>query len=122
MLTQEEIEGIKLMYLRNRRDYLKKNLAPPMMGVYDKYILYHIYPGDFLGAVLKNQLTESFSLADFGNQRKMLDHAQFMYIVIPQITRKQNVSDWLALYPLAPTEEMLSLLRNQESLGQLHGN
>lgn len=122
MLLPEEINAFKNYYIGARKNYLKSNVAPRMLTEYDTYVLYHHEPGDFLTAVLDNNLTEAFARADEDNAVHMRGHASFVYNVIPQGLRYRiNREVWLSQYE-APTKEMLDALSKQATLGSLHGD
>ena len=49
-----------------------------------RYIVQGIPPGDFMSAVLKNDLMEAFGRADDTNQRFMHNYAMFLYNDAPR--------------------------------------
>jgi hypothetical protein len=62
-------------------DYSK--LPEHIRGGMRRYIEEGIIPGDFLQAVIKNNLVDSFGKADETNQARMFDIAGFMYNEAP---------------------------------------
>jgi len=63
------------------------SLPEHIQGGMERYIEQGIAPGDFLQAVIKNQLVDSFALADETNIRSMFDIASFMYNQAPLACR-----------------------------------
>lgn len=58
-------------------------LPEPLRGAMQRYIEHGIIPGDFLQAVICNDLKESFGRADEGNIARMFDIVSFMYNEVP---------------------------------------
>lgn len=67
-----------------------------MHGGFVRYLVDFIEPGDFMLAVLRNQLTESFGRADDMNRKHMFEIATFVYEYVPMAARGNNVESWLA--------------------------
>ncbi len=61
------------------------------------YLEHGVPPGDFLHAVLCNNLVESYGRADSTNQAHMRDWADFMYNEMPigSWGSKENVAAWI---------------------------
>lgn len=55
------------------------------------------HPGDFLMAVLENNLKESFGRADSHNQAHMIDIVRYLYNYCPSACwgSKENVQAWM---------------------------
>ena len=62
-----------------------------------RYVNDRVPPGDFLEAVLENDLRESFERADDDNIRSMFEIVQFVYNEIPARCwgSPEKVRDWL---------------------------
>lgn len=65
---------------------------------FDEYVSLGIPTGDFLRAVLENDLMEAFGRADDNNREIMFDICCYVYNEIPAGCHgsKQAVKDWLA--------------------------
>ena len=76
--------GVLVMRSRRKGDEMKYNLLPEHIrrGV-KNYIERGIIPGDFLQAVICNNLKESFNRADDINITRMLDIVDFFYNEAP---------------------------------------
>jgi len=121
MLSAEAVNAVKAYYLHARGQYLKHNVAPRLLDAYDNFVLYHREPGDFLQAVLRNDLVGAFARADSLNERTMKNHASFVYTVMSQALRgEENMNQWYDSR-IEPTPEMLAQLNDQKTLGALHG-
>lgn len=59
------------------------NLPPHIQGGVQRYIEHGTPPGDFLTAVICNDLKESFGRADEENIRRMFDIVSFFYNQAP---------------------------------------
>ena len=72
------------------------------------YVVHRHPPGDFLHAVLVNDLCESAARADDLNGRCLKGWAQFMYWHVPTAARgsEQRVKNWLAEDPRGPTASL----------------
>jgi len=77
-------------------DYSK--LPDYMQGGMQRYIEDGIDPGDFLFAVLSNNLSEAVQCADCTNIEKLPDYVMFMYWEIPSTAwgSKELVHQWIA--------------------------
>lgn len=76
-------------------------IAPPPTGVVESLRLYveeHVPPGDFLYAVLTNDLRESFGRADENNQAAMFEIVAYCWNKIPVQCwgSPERVKEWLA--------------------------
>ena len=82
------------MPYQDQIDYDK--LPEHIRGGMQRYIDDGILPGSFLQAVIKDQLVESFSLADETNIERMFDIAGFMYNEAPRGCRgsKEVMMKW----------------------------
>lgn len=62
------------------------------------YVDHHIPPGDFLLAVLSNDLTESFARADLGNRMAMFWIVGYCYNHLPSGCwgSRAKVKEWLS--------------------------
>ena len=60
------------------------------------YIEHGVIPGDFLQAVITNNLVEAFHRADDTNIAKLQDYAQFLYWEIPSNAwgSEENMIAW----------------------------
>ena len=67
-------------------------------GGIDRYVNYHIPTGDFLYAVLTNNLKESFARADDENIKNMFDIVKYCYNEIPSECwgSPEKVKNWLS--------------------------
>jgi hypothetical protein len=61
-----------------------------------RWIEHGIYPGDFLTAVIENNLTEAFSRADDGNTLHMVDIVKWWYNEAPGLCwgSKERCASW----------------------------
>ncbi|KKM74720.1 hypothetical protein LCGC14_1397480 [marine sediment metagenome] len=64
----------------------------------DQYVSNHIPPGDFLRAVLENNLMEAMGRADKNNQTAIFDICTYIYNHVPFDCHgsKEKVEAWLA--------------------------
>jgi len=72
-------------------------LPEHMRGAMRRYIENRIAPGDFLTAVLNNDLMKSFALADHINRNRLHDFCYFLYNEAPAICygSHEKVKAWL---------------------------
>ena len=68
--------------------------------MHDGYILYLLHgyqPGDFLTAVLRNDLREACGRADDMNARALMQHVRFLYNCAPASCwgSREQVRDWM---------------------------
>jgi hypothetical protein len=70
----------------------------------DNYIGYGIPTGDFLHAVLSNDLFESFGRADCINSERMFDIVKYIYQYVPRQCwgDKDTINEWLRLHKEEP--------------------
>ena len=63
----------------------------------DRYVQHGIIPGDFLRAVLSNDLKESFGRADLENRRDMFEIVQYLYNNVPSVCwgSPEKVASWI---------------------------
>lgn len=63
----------------------------------DRYVQHHIFPGDFLYAVLTNNLRESFARADMENLGCLYEIVKYCYWEIPGVCweSEEKVDKWL---------------------------
>ena len=68
-----------------------------MHGAIVRYVIDHVYPGDFLEAVLENNLKEAFGRADDINRQKMYEYVYFLYNFVPKACwgSPQAYRNWL---------------------------
>lgn len=59
-------------------------IPPYMRGGLNRYLLFGVPPGDFLEAVLCNDLVGAFAHADNYNSRHVRDYVQFLYDYAPR--------------------------------------
>ena len=79
-------------------DYIDYSIIPEhMVDSVKRYLEAGIKPGDFLTAVLENNLTESFARADSINQTHMLDWVKFLYNELPMSCwgSQEKVKNWI---------------------------
>jgi len=58
-------------------------MNPDTKAGIDRYVKDGVPPGDFLRAVLSNNLSESFGLADLENRRDMFEIVSYLYNKVP---------------------------------------
>ena len=77
-----------------------------MIGGLMRYINSGIQPGDFLQAVLKNNLMDAFSMADETNGRMMREWARWLYNYAPSQSfgSTQRYAEWISHRGLLGTE------------------
>lgn len=73
------------------------SIKPDVLESISDYVNNRIPPGDFLQAVLENNLKESFNRADEDNIRSMFKIVQFIYNEIPARCwgSPEKVKKWL---------------------------
>lgn len=73
------------------------SLPPHMREGVRRYVLQGVPPGEFLYAVLCNQLVEAYAKADYINEGAMRDWASFLYNHMPigSWGSKKKVADWV---------------------------
>jgi len=73
----------------------------------DRYVQCHIPPGDFLKAVLSNNLKEAFARADDMNTEAMGDIVKYMYNNIPSACwgSKEALEEWINMKPETSDEQ-----------------
>lgn len=79
--------------------YINYDSIPPhMKGGIKRYIEEGTPPGDFLEAVLSNDLKEAFSRADDINIANMFEWVSFLYNYAPIYCHgsKEKVAEWIA--------------------------
>jgi len=79
-------------------DYIDYSIIPEyMVDSIKRYLEAGIKPGDFLTAVLENNLTESFARADSINQIHMLDWVKFLCSELPLGCwgSREKVKNWI---------------------------
>ena len=59
------------------------------------YVLYGYPMGDFMTAVFKNDLFESFGMADIQNRHDMFEIVSFINAVVPMDCRGENIERWI---------------------------
>jgi len=74
-----------------------KRLPEHIQGGAQRYIEQGILPGDFLQAVICNNLKESFARADDINIHRMFDIVNFFYNEAPSACwgSKKSMRDWI---------------------------
>jgi hypothetical protein len=70
----------------------------------ERYLEHGIAPGDFLTAVICNDLSESFACADDTNLERMHDIVKFFYNEAPSGSwgSKKRMADWLSRFTNGP--------------------
>ena len=58
-------------------------VRPEILAAIDRWVEYGIQPGDFLTAVLENNLREAFGRADYGNRLTLYDIVGYCHNEIP---------------------------------------
>ena len=78
--------------------YNYNKLPEHIRGATQRYIERGILPGDFLQAVICNDLKESFARADEENIAKMFDIVSFFYNEVPRLCwgSKERMKTWMA--------------------------
>ncbi len=73
------------------------SIRPDIIESILDYVRERVPPGDFLRAVLENNLKESFQRADEDNIRNMFEIVQFIYNEIPASCwgSPEKVKEWL---------------------------
>ena len=74
---------IELTMQRIKSDYFDLGLPDYMWGGVRRYLEHGIPPGDFLHAVLTNDLSEAFGRADETNRTVMYEWCLFFYNAVP---------------------------------------
>jgi len=74
-------------------------IPPRMMGGLQRYIENHIPPGEFLKAVIKNDLSAAVDRADEENLHNIPAYVGFLYNQAPSACwgSKENFEYWLSL-------------------------
>ena len=80
-----------------RSNLIRSGVPEYMHGSYVRYLLHGIPPGDFMMAVLTNDLTEACARADRTNQQVLYQHVDFLYNYAPSDSwgSVNKVSVWL---------------------------
>lgn len=76
-----------------------RHLVPPhMWGAVERYMVNRIAPGNFLTALLSNDLMEAFGRADDENTANMRNWVLFLYNYVPRGSygSPEAVREWLA--------------------------
>jgi hypothetical protein len=60
------------------------------------YLSHGVSPGDFLEAVLRNDLFEAFGRADESSRANLFEIVQFVYNNVPTAATRGNVDQWLS--------------------------
>jgi hypothetical protein len=78
-----------------------------MLGALQRYVDHGIKPGDFLTAVLSNDLREACGRADDENQRLIFEYVKFLHNHVPSGCwgSPENVRNWLKRGGLNPKQE-----------------
>ncbi|MCK9435013.1 MAG: hypothetical protein M0R32_09400 [Candidatus Cloacimonetes bacterium] len=79
---------------------LKKHygkIPPHMLEDLNRYATDHVLSGNFLYALLSNDLSKSFSYADSETMNAMYDYVQYVFNYLPLQCwgSKEKVDDWL---------------------------
>ena len=84
---------------RFREFYIPKRMMPGIR----RYIEDHVRPGDFLCAVIQNNLQNAYSLADEENQRNLPAYIKYFYNEAPAPCHgsAKRLGEWLKLKPKA---------------------
>ena len=91
-----------MIKLENRLDYYQKEKYPTIpIRILEAIVDYadnHTVHGHFVTAVLENNLTEAFFLADSNSLAALADIVRFVYWEIPHSCHgsKERVSAWLS--------------------------
>jgi hypothetical protein len=74
-----------------------------MIGGLRRWIENGIEPGDFLCAVLKNDLKEACARADDNNQRRLFQYIKFLYCYAPSgcFGSEEKFDHWKHAYPVS---------------------
>jgi hypothetical protein len=78
-----------------------------MKEALDRYIEHGILPGDFLTAVLENNLSESFGRADEWNRQNLFQIVRYIYNEIPMDAwgSREKVRAWVNKFSLSHKKE-----------------
>jgi hypothetical protein len=89
-------EVITYEYARNC--WLKYKVSEDTLESFSRYVYHKIPMGDFLTAVLSNDLKESFYRADYINQNNMFGIVSFCYNELPAICwgSHERIEGWLS--------------------------
>jgi hypothetical protein len=76
----------------------RANVPEQMHDSYVRYLLHGIEPGDFLVAVLANDLREACGRADDDNRKSLYNHVFFLHNYAPMGCwgSPEHVSEWIA--------------------------
>lgn len=77
--VNKELETLPAYQKKMEEDLKNCGVPRHMHSAYINYIFNGVPPGDFLTAVLSNQLKEAFSRADDLNTAHMQNHVRFLY-------------------------------------------
>jgi len=71
-------------------------IPPRMMGAIERYLKHGISPGDFLTAVICNNLSEAVARADDENMDNLPAYAAFFYSEVPGIAwgSRERMQAW----------------------------
>ena len=77
-------------------------LPPHIRDGVKRYIEHGIKPGDFLTAVIQNNLKESFARADETNIERMFDIVSFLYNEVPLLCwgSPERMKNWMEMKEL----------------------
>jgi len=96
-LTEMNDDEIKFMISEEStdREYHKlsaKDIAPIL-----RYWKNRIRPGDFLTAVISNDLREASGRADVRNRRRLFEYVDYLYNFVPSICwgSKEKFENWI---------------------------
>ena len=81
-----------------KADSLGCKVPDHTLGGLHRYVNHRLPPGDFLRAVLENNLTEALGRADDTNQRTIKEIVSFIYSCLPSNCwgSREKVEKWLA--------------------------
>lgn len=90
--------GIKLSQFETKLKTSYGVIPEHMLESLNNYVLHGVPTGDFLYAVLSNDLFEAFGRADSGNQAAMKDYVMYIYNFLPTACwgSSEAVDGWLA--------------------------
>ena len=73
------------------------NLSSLVVEGLKRYVDHGVPPGDFLYAMLTNNLTETFARADIQNQTRVMDYVTVLYNYIPAEAwgSEDKVEQWM---------------------------
>lgn len=82
-MTTIEQAAFNAQLTRIRGDWIANGLPDHMWGGMKRYLLHGIEPGDFMGSVIRNDLSGAVGRADIHNIHLLPNYVRFLYNGVP---------------------------------------